>query len=486
MKARINPLISHRSAGVLCHLSSLRGPCAIGDLGLCAREFIDWCRTSGATWWQMLPVGPIGPGDSPYASTSSFAGEPLFISLDGLREQGLLSASDVRQSMLAAKKFSRGRLDRKGSRARTDYDAARRAKEPAFLRAFESFRADGGFATADYAAFARREKFWLSGWSAFNRDSIGYHAFLQFTFDTQWRALRSHAKRQGIKLLGDLPIFVTLDSADVAEHPELFRLDSRLRPEVLTGVPPDCFSRDGQLWGHPHYRWSAHRSEKFRWWTARIAAALRRFDGVRIDHFVGFQHAYEIPAGATNARRGVWKPQAGREVLDAALALRMLPLLAEDLGAVTPKLIALRKRFNLPGMHLLHHSFGSADAVNSIVTCSADTVIYPGTHDNDTSRGWFSKLDSASRRRFLALAGDSAALHPHDAMTRIAYRSNAQLAVVAVQDLLGLDRSARMNLPGTATNNWRWRLGSDWQRIRLKRARQLHTLAKITGRSRRA
>ncbi len=483
MSDATNSAMARRGAGVLCHLSSLAGPCAIGDLGPCAVEYVDWCKSAGFSWWQMLPVGPIGPGDSPYASTSSFAGEPLFVSLEGLRASGLLTARDVRESVAAAKRCAGRSLQLRGSLAKTNYDAARRAKEPAFLRAFESFRADGGFESAPYEAFAKREQYWLAGWRAYLGDTIGYHAFLQFAFDAQWQQLRARARGNGVQLLGDLPIFVSLDSADVAEHPELFRLDRAGQPEVLTGVPPDCFSKDGQLWGHPHYRWSAHRSEGFRWWTERIAASLRRFDSVRIDHFVGFHHAYEIPARAKSARTGAWKPQAGDELLAAARKkLGALSLVAEDLGAVTPEVIAIRTRFDLPGMRVLQHAFGCDNSSDLLHRHESKCVVYPGTHDNDTTLGWFDALPAAARKRFATYCGADASHRPHDAMMRLAFASPAQLAVIAMQDVLGLDRSARMNRPGRAQGEWRWRLASDWRKQGQNRARTVRNLAAITGR----
>jgi len=482
MSESVNPVLAKRSAGVLLHLSSLDGSCAIGDLGPRAHEFAAWCASAGLLWWQMLPVGPIGLGNSPYASTSSFAGEPLFLSLESLEADGLLSKKDVRDSVAAARTFSR-RTNRTGSHSQTDYDAARLAKEPAFLRAFENFRLGGGFQSAAFRGFQKREAAWLKGWQVFTDDTSGYHTFLQFEFDKQWIALRKSCAEVGVKLLGDIPMFVTLESADVMANPELFRLDRGGRPEVLTGVPPDCFSKDGQLWGHPHYRWSAHRTQKFSWWTQRIAASLRKFDGVRIDHFVGFHHAYEIPAGARNARNGRWRPQAGRELLTAARrALGVLPLIAEDLGAVTPEVIALRHAFNLPGMKVLHHAFDRDDSGELPHHHQRDSVVYPATHDNDTTRGWWRSLSLSSRERFVRFAGLDAARQPHDAMIRIAFESPAQIAIVAMQDILGLDRSARMNLPGTPTGNWRWRLGTDWQARRVATAKSLCALAALTGR----
>ena len=482
MTRSTNSVLAKRSSGVLLHLSSLDGSCAIGDLGPKAHEFAAWCASAGFLWWQMLPVGPIGPGNSPYASTSSFAGEPLFVSLEGLADDGLLSKKDVRESVVAARKFSR-RTNRAGSHSQTDYDAARMAKEPAFLRAFENFRLGGGFHSASFRSFEKREASWLIGWRAFTNDTSGYHGFLQFEFDKQWAAFRKTCTAVGLKLLGDIPMFVTLESADVMANPELFRLDRSGRPEVLTGVPPDCFSKDGQLWGHPHYRWSAHRAQNFRWWTQRIAASLRRFDGVRIDHFVGFHHAYEIPAGARNARRGKWRPQAGKELLTAAShALGALPFVAEDLGAVTPEVVALRKSFNLPGMKVLHHAFGRDNSGELPHHHQHDCVVYPATHDNDTTRGWWKSLPATSRKRFVLFAGSTAALQPNEAMIRIAFESPAQLAIIPLQDILGLDRSARMNFPGTSKGNWVWRLGTDWHARRVPSAKTLHALAALTGR----
>ncbi|MDA0213944.1 MAG: 4-alpha-glucanotransferase [Planctomycetota bacterium] len=479
----INPVLAKRSCGVFLHLSSLDGSCAIGDLGAKAYEFASWCSSAGFSWWQMLPVGPLGPGNSPYSSTSSFAGEPLFISLESLANDGLLSSKDVRESLAVTRKFAR-RSNRPGSHSQTDYDTARLAKEPAFLRAFENFRLGGGFRSPSFRAFEKREYVWLKGWRTFTNDTNGYHAFLQFVFDKQWTALRKTCAANGVKLLGDIPMFVTLESADVMSNPKLFRLDRKGRPEVLTGVPPDCFSKDGQLWGHPHYRWSAHRTQKFRWWTQRIASSLRRFDGVRIDHFVGFHHAYEIPAGARNARRGQWRLQAGKELLTAATrSLGALPLVAEDLGAVTPEVVALRKSFNLPGMKVLHHAFGHDNSGELPHHHDRDCVVYPATHDNDTTRGWWKSLSAPSRKRFVRFAGSTAAHQPNEAMIRIAFESPAQLAMISLQDILGLDRSARMNFPGTPKGNWCWRLGTDWHARRIACAKSIYSLAALTGRN---
>lgn len=472
VKANDNPIVRKRSAGVLMHLSSLDGSCGIGDLGPCSHEFAEWCAQAGLGWWQMLPVGPIGPGDSPYASTSTFAGEALFVSLEGLVQDGLLSRRDLREAAQAA-----------GRPTKTNYAAARQAKEPAFLRAFEVFKLEGGFETPEYRAFVRAQRAWLPGWLAFSGGRREFHAFTQFQFDRQWNALHLVCARAGVRLLGDLPIFVTLDGADVQDHPELFRLDAKGKPEVLTGVGPDCFSRDGQLWGHPHYRWSAHRAESFNWWTSRIGAALSRFDGIRVDHFIGFHHAYEIDRRAKTARSGVWRPQRGREVLLAARKkFGTLALLAEDLGAVTPEVTALRKEFALPGMRVLHHAFGTDDSEDLPHRHPSNCVVYTGTHDNDTTVGWYGKLGVLGRQRLRDYCGSDSAREPARALTRLAFESPAQLAIVPMQDLLGLPASARMNLPGSPQGNWCWRIGSGWHRRSRALAKDLRRLIALTGR----
>lgn len=484
MKQGTNPILDRRAFGVLAHISSLDGGYAIGDAGPSALAFIDWCADAGAGWWQMLPVGPVGPGESPYSSTSSFAGEPLFISLEGLRDDGLISARALREARRTAARLGGKALKARGAHARCNFDAARAAKEPAFLEAFEMFRLGRGFEGGAYRTFVRRERAWLDGWSRYQRDGNGFHAFLQFQFDRQWQRLRAHAARRGVRLLGDVPIFVPLDSADVASNPALFRLDARGRPHVVTGVPPDCFSADGQLWGHPHYRWDAHRRQGFDWWCRRLGGALRRFDGVRIDHFVGFHHAYEIPRGARTARRGSWRRQPGREVLGAARKrLGTLSLIAEDLGAVTSEVVALRRAFQLPGMKVLHNAFGGDDSGELPHHHSVDSVVYTGTHDNETTVQWRGSRRADELARLRAICGPDALRDPAQALIRMAFASPAQLAVVPLQDVLGLGASARMNVPGVALGNWTWRVGSDWAAVRRGCADRLRTLAQATGRT---
>jgi 4-alpha-glucanotransferase len=456
-------IFARRRAGVLLHVSSLPSMHGIGDLGPAAHAFADWCAAAGQSIWQMLPVGPVGPGDSPYASTSSFAGEPLFISLEVLAGEGLLSRADLRAG--------RGE-PRVGADGPVDWAAARRFKEPRLLRAYQAARRGRGGLPAAFRAFTRRHSAWLPGWCRFAAMRPGaspdpdFHAWLQWQFDRQWTALREHCARQGVLLLGDVPIFVPLDSADVQDNPRLFRLDRNGRPDVVTGVPPDCFSATGQLWGHPHYRWSEHRRTGFAWWIARIRENLARFDAVRIDHFVGFVHAYEIPGRATTAMRGTWRPTPGRELLEALeRACGRLPLVAEDLGAVTPEVVALRERFGLPGMKLVHNAFYGPGSGDLPCLHPADCVAYPGTHDNDTTLGWWKTLPPDARARYASYVGAASVREARaglpGSMVTATLQSPSRTAIVAMQDLLGLDGSARMNTPGLGSRQWRWRMAPD-------------------------
>jgi 4-alpha-glucanotransferase len=459
----VHPLLSARRAGVLLHVTSLPGPFGIGDLGPAAIRFLEWMQAAGLSIWQTLPVGPIGPGDSPYSSPSSFAGEPLLISPQRLAEEGLLDARALTQA--------RRRLGaRSGSAGAVDFDRVRREKMALLERAFARHGTRGGSEARKLARHAARHaemnEWWLPAWCAFaaQRDgrSEAFHAFCQWCFDRQWSALRGEAARRGILLFGDVPIFTSLDSADVAAQPELFRLDRAGRPEVVTGVPPDSFSRDGQRWGNPHYRWSAHRRDGFAWWRRRVQRALDRFDLVRIDHFIGFVRAYEVPASARTARRGTWRPQPGRAVLEAIAREHPagLPLVAEDLGAVTPAVARLRDDFALPGMRIVQNALWRDDAFDLPHRHPANCVAYPGTHDNHVATGWWRGLDGTAKRRLRDYAGPCATgRDAAEALVRLCMTSPANLAICQAQDLLALPPSTRMNLPGTPRGNWRWRLG---------------------------
>ena len=449
-----HPLLASRRSGVLMHITSLPSPYGSGDLGVGAHRFADWLSSAGFSVWQMLPVGPVGFGDSPYSSPSSFAIEPTFLALEPLVEQGLLAKSDIDPA-----KALPARARRRLGRGDCDFTANRAFRMPRLAKAAAAFHSANGARSREFKRFTDRAS-WLPAWLDFvapgDPAARAMHAWIQFELDRQWSALRTACARRGVALIGDVPIFVTADSADVRANPELFRLRKDGSPEVLTGVPPDGFSADGQLWGHPHYAWDAHRREKFAWWISRIACAAERFDLVRIDHFIGFHNAYEVPAGARNARKGEWRTAPGRELLTAmARRFEHLPLIAEDLGALTPEVEALRDDFGLAGMRIVQNAFWSGRSGDMPHSHPHRAVVYSGTHDNETTEQWWRGRDAAQRARFRAYAGEGPA---HEAMTRIVLASPAALAVLPMQDLLGLGGSARMNLPGTATGNWRWRM----------------------------
>lgn len=456
-------MLGVRTAGILMHPTSLPATGAaigIGDLGPTARRFVDWMARAGLRRWQMLPIGPVGEGDSPYSPLSSFAMEPMLISIADLVREGLLPRSALGSDVSAS--------------ASASWSAARRWKTPRLHAAFGRFQRSRGRIGPRgdaYRVFVDTNGDWLESWCAFAADRASpaadpiereeaYHAFVQFVLDRQWEALRRHARDRNIGLVGDLPIFCGADSADVWSRPDLFRLDRSGRPTVQTGCPPDAFTRDGQLWRHPHYRWSVHSADDFAWWRRRVAVTLRRFDLVRIDHFIGFVRAYEIPGDATNARRGRWGRTPGRDLLAAIVKdVGALPFIAEDLGDVTPAVHRLRDDFELPGMRILQWAFfddtgRSRDLPHNYPPHS---VVYPGTHDNDTIAGWYRSLPKPVRARFQAYGGTEAGRDPAATMTRLAFTSPADTAIVQMQDLLGLGRSARMNVPGRARGNWRWR-----------------------------
>jgi 4-alpha-glucanotransferase len=468
-----HPLLKERSSGILLHLSSLPGPHGVGDLGASAFRFVDWLATAGQRFWQMLPVNPIGAGDSPYSTLSAFAGEPLFVALAPLVEQGLLPRAALRP-------------DRSVARRASCYDAARAFRMPRLLAAYARFCDCGGERRPDYRAFLAANSSWLDDWCEYAaaRDGgiEGFHAFVQYCFDQQWAALRSYARARGVCLIGDVPIFVGLDSADVVRTPRLFRLRRDGSPEVLTGVPPDDFSKTGQLWGQPHYRWSEHRRTGFRWWIDRFARASRLFDLVRIDHFIGFHNAYEVPGGAKDARRGSWKLTPGAEVLEAVRSsLGSLPLIAEDLGMVTPAVHEFRDRFGLPGMRIVQNAFYGEAAYDLPCRHPIHCVAYPGTHDNHVVTGWWRSVGPEVRNRFRRYVGptsDPVWL----AMLRILMQSPAAIVIAQLQDVLGLPATTRMNRPGTPRGNWTWR--AETAMLTVSAARRLRSITAATARIR--
>ncbi len=479
-----------RTCGVLAHPTSLPASDGCGGLGKEARDFIDFLAAAKQNFWQILPLNPVGFGYSPYQSVSAFACEPLLIDIDSLVADGFLTNLEVE----AARR-------RHGVAAlppdRVDFGVVRQYKEELFRQAAHRFALEKP--DEDYAAFDGASRFWLAdyalymalagffGTDAWNRwpaalanreeaaleeyrhllaDEIGYHSFLQYVFYRQWQALRRHAAEKGVRIIADLPIFVAHHSADVWAQPELFKLDAAGDPTAVAGVPPDYFSKTGQLWGNPLYRWREMARDDYRWWRERFASLLRLADVIRVDHFRGFEGYWEVPAGETTAENGRWVKGPGRRFF-AALErhLGRLPLIAEDLGVITPAVTALRQRFGYPGMKVLQFVFRQGtDGQPEPLDCGRDAVVYTGTHDNDTSAGWYEEqaqaADTAAVDRYLAIASAQDAQEATWRLIELAYQCKAGAAVIPVQDLLGLGSEARMNTPGTVGGNWLWRCGA--------------------------
>ncbi len=475
------PARPSRAAGLLLHPSSLAGPFPIGDLGPAAQALLDWLVDSGLAAWQVLPLGPTGFGNSPYGALSSFAGNPLLISPQALAAAGLVDAPDVATSSPA-------------SPAAVDFAAARVLKEDLTERAWSAFRRSPREPLpAQWEAFTRAPEVdaWLDDWCLFAAlkeahdgaswldwepalrdrepaalararrelaEPIAVRRFEQFLFFRQWGTLREAAEARGIQLIGDLPFYPALDSADVWCDRELFDLDRTGHPRHVAGVPPDYFATTGQRWGNPVYRWRRLAARGYDWWIRRLRWQLRLFHRVRLDHFRGFVSYWEIPAQAPTAAAGRWRRGPG-ERLFAALrrALGELPLLAEDLGLIDERVGSLRRHLRLPGMRVLQFAFDEVDSLHAPHRHVPDTVVYTGTHDNDTTLGWFAAASPETRRRALVYLGcDEAEVVP--ALVRAALTSVASLAVLPLQDLIGLGSETRMNVPGRESGNWGWRL----------------------------
>lgn len=494
--------LDQRAAGVLLHLTSLPGPHGIGDLGPDAFRFVDWLASAGQRVWQLLPTNPIGPGDSPYQSVSAFAGSPLMVALEPLVQAGWLEAP-----ALPAGGFEAPRVDfRKVVPWR---DGQLRAACAGFLR-----RSDAAAQEA-FLAWCEAQSHWLDDYTLFmaletahqgapwwtwaaplrRRDpqalamarkahaaEVGYWAFVQWCFDVQMAALKAYANERGIALMGDLPIFIAHHSADCWSRPDLYFLDESCQPTVVAGCPPDAMAPTGQRWGNPLYRWDRMAAEGFAWWTARVRRALAHADVFRIDHFRGFAGYYEIPASCPTAEEGQWVPGPGQALFDAiARELGALPIVAEDLGLITPDVVALRDGCGYPGMKILQFGFGT-DAGDEFLphNWGRRFVAYTGTHDNDTVRGWW----NAASERERAFAGSYLPAGPHDihwAMIRACCNSVANLAVFPLQDVLGLDGAHRMNVPGTmGPHNWSWRF--DWPMVDPEATRVLALVTAVSGR----
>jgi 4-alpha-glucanotransferase len=467
-----------RASGILLHITSLPGPFGIGDLGPAAHAWVDTLAAAGQRWWQVLPVGPTGFGDSPYQSLSTFAGNPNLLSPQALAEDGLLSPDESTASEMPEGPIDYGNVIAKkrlllqaasgrfqaGAESAPHADFRRfREREATWLNDFALFVAlKDHFGGAPWwlwpKPLAAREPEALAKVEAQLADAVELQRFGQFLFARQWSALRDHARERGVSLLGDVPIYVAEDSADVWSHPELFALDADRRPVAAAGVPPDYFSATGQLWGNPVYDWDVHRKTRFAWWVARMRVALRFFDMVRIDHFRGVEAYWAVPAGDATAERGRWLPGPRAELLSALRdALGGLPLVAEDLGFITPEVDALREGFGLPGMRILQFAFGGEVEARFLPHWyTRDLFVTTGTHDNDTTRGWFEQLTSAERQTYERYV-PGATRDPVWSLVRTAWASVANLAMVPLQDLLELGPEARLNTPGVASGNWRWR-----------------------------
>ena len=465
-----------RASGLLLHPTSLPGPYGIGDLGPEAHRFLRFLEDAGQRAWQVLPLNPVGAGNSPYSSYSAFAGEPLLISLDRLVDAGLLRPDELDSGL--------GVPD-----GRVVYEVVREHKIELLRRAHTRFSE-----SAEFEAFLARKAAWLDdyalfmalkdahngdGWHTWETDlaarapaalerarrelrgEIHFHAWVQFCFAGQYDALKREASARGIRIIGDLPIFVAFDSADVWAHPDLFHLDAARQPTVVAGVPPDYFSATGQLWGNPLYNWDALARDGYKWWTMRLSHALSLYDLIRIDHFRGFRAYWEVPATETTAINGRWVPGPGLALFSALSAqIGDLPIIAEDLGIITPDVEHLRDTLGLPGMKVLQFAFN--DPTNPYLPHNhvPNSVVYTGTHDNDTTRGWWERATDDERtfvRRYL----DRPVTDPSWNMIRTALSSVSALAMLPVQDVLGLGSEHRMNVPGTEEGNWEWRLTSD-------------------------
>lgn len=528
-------LFEERKSGVLLHPTSLPSVYGIGDFGAEARRFVDTLEEAGQSLWQILPLVPIGYGNSPYQSTSAFAGNILLISPDELVEMGLLTEEDLGEIPAFDKE-------------RVDYDAVKAYKLPLLHKAYETFcaKADEDM-QADFAAFCEKQDMWLADFAlftalqahfraerakgideeeylAFAVDTIDFlteeqqkdyfesacwntwprtlrkrnaaslkkwtrllanaieeEKFYQYLFFTQWQALKAYANEKGISIMGDTPIFMAYDSADVWANQKLFQLDSMGFPTVVAGVPPDYFCAEGQLWGNPLYDWKAHKKTGYLWWTERIHKALEDVDYLRIDHFRAFESHWEVKFGAENAIVGEWKKGPGMDFFKTIeKTLGKLPLIAEDLGIITDEVRALREEAGFPGMRVLQFAFGN-DKNNAYLphSCDKNSVMYSGTHDNDTTRGWYetaTEVEKDHYRRYLNVDGRDVAWD----FIRMAFASPAVFSIVPVQDVLNLDGSHRMNRPGIAGGNWGFRF--DWSQWEEGYTHGLRYLAELFGR----
>ncbi len=489
----ISPQSTPRTSGVLLHPTSLPGRYGVGDLGAAAYQFVDWLHHAHQSWWQVLPLGPTSYGDSPYQALSAMAGNPNLISFDALLEVGWLTPGDLRD----LPPFPQTHVD---------YGWIYVYRPHVLAKAYEGFAARGTTAQVEaFRAWCDANAHWLEDFALFmackgahggkpwhewepdlaqrqpdaliaaaraHGKEIDQIRFEQWVFARQWDALRAYARDRGIQFIGDLPIFVAHDSSDVWAHPEQFMLTPQGKPITVAGVPPDAFSATGQLWGNPHYRWDVMAKDSYQWWIQRFEAVMRQVDLIRIDHFRGFEAYWSVPGDALTAERGEWVPGPGVPFFRAIeAALGTLPIIAEDLGVITPPVDEMRRTLGLPGMKIIQFAFGddsiAAESKYLPHNYSENYIVYTGTHDNNTSVGWFNDgtdgdATPAAREHFLRyIDRDYRTVEPSWDMIRLALASVAHTCVVPLQDVMALDGRARMNRPSTQSGNWMWRFTPD-------------------------
>jgi 4-alpha-glucanotransferase len=492
-----------RSSGILLHPTSLPGAYGIGTLGREAKNFIDFLAGAHQRFWQILPLGPTGYADSPYQCFSAYAGNPFLIDLELLAEEGLLHKKDLE----TARVFRNGPVDYgrvisvKVPLLKKAYRAFLKKTDPKTLRAYRKFLHGAASWLPDFALFmALKEHFGLRPWYEWDTpfkmkeekaikplrkqlaEQTGYQEFVQYLFFRQWETVREYAHSRNILIIGDIPLYVAHDSADAWAHPELFQFTRMKNPVAVGGVPPDYFSATGQLWGNPLYHWERMARKGYRWWIDRVKANLAMYDLIRIDHFRGLAAYWAVPYKETTAVNGSWKTCPGRAMLEAVRReLGQVPIIAEDLGVITPDVVALRQEFGLPGMKILQFAFDSGEENDFLpYNFTRDFVVYTGTHDNETVRGWFQNAKKADRKHLLEYA-DSDGKELNWDMIRLAWSSVADVAIVPMQDLLNLGNEARMNFPGTTTGNWQWRLKPG--QMTHKISKRLEHLTQLYGRN---
>lgn len=509
-----------RSSGILLHPTSLPGGHGIGDLGRAAYEFIDFLEETGQSLWQVLPLGPTGYGDSPYQSFSAFAGNPMLVSLEALVDEGLLDPEDL----AGAPSFQEDRVDfgpviefKTGMLAKAHGNLLSRTSERVKSE-YLNFIEETNWWLDDYALYralkdAHGGQEWTR-WEPYLRDredralhyfrennalEISRHKFYQYLFFKQWLELAEYANKKGVRIIGDVPIFVAHDSADVWANPGLFFLDEEGKPTKVAGVPPDYFSETGQLWGNPLYRWDLMKKDGYEWWIKRIRATLATVDLIRLDHFRGFEKYWAVPGGETTAINGEWEPGPGADLFMEiqrvfADSEGRVPIIAEDLGFITPEVEKLRTDFNLPGMRILQFAFGTDPQADEFKPYNfvPNSVVYTGTHDNDTTVGWFtgagagdstrSEDEVDEERAFVLKYLGTDGREIHWDFIRLAMSSVADTAIVPLQDVLGLGNEARMNVPARESGNWGWRFKAGQLKPEIRT--RLAEMAEVYGRNR--